>query len=102
MKTLRQRQISALKKTLNYVIREWEEGKEYHYWSVTDCPLCDEFNMLDGCGGCPLEIFGKYGITGCYILARREGYVKEEIFGTATVIPLQDIAGFLKSLLVSL
>lgn len=88
---LRNRQILAVKKTLEQIIREYLGHKE-HSWDISNCPLCKMFKPT--CVGCPLAF--DFENT---VYHRCEPFLRDnEAFTTS----LQDIAGFLMSLLVSL
>ncbi|HEB13623.1 MAG TPA: hypothetical protein ENI13_01435 [candidate division CPR3 bacterium] len=87
------RQIKAVEETLEQVIKEYREKKEYHNWDYDDCPICQATS--GGIKGCLKEcsLWGS-----CIDLAKHEGYDVKAY----PLIPPQDIAGLLKSLLVSL
>ncbi len=84
------RQIKAVQETLEQVMMEWWNG-ERHSFVITDCPFCIEFRTReDRCADCPLNS-SKDMIHPCieFVIEAREA-------------SLEEIAGFLKSLEISL
>lgn len=83
------RQIEAVKETLEQVIGEYRKGEKHHMWRGSKCPLC---GIDTGCSSCPLY----QSLGHCMSFYKNEGYVSR------TEILLEDIAGFLQSLLIGL
>lgn len=65
------RQIEAVRETIEVVRREWEEGRLEHCWSFSVCPLCNEFKdskerYSADCGQeCPFKKFADEDTYGC-------------------------------------
>ena len=89
------RQIKAVRETLEQVRGEYER-KGYH--SQKDCLLCKEFEHFyerhNKCSECPLTLLIDEPVA-CVGIAALE-------YNTISDVSLEDIAGFLESLLVSL
>ena len=81
------RQIKAVRETLEQVLEEYRKGKEYHHWDCEKCFVCSKFRL---CCNCPLTTYCDKDF------AQGEGYDSQRD------APLEDIAGFLQSLLISL
>lgn len=88
------RQILAVRETLKQVREEYVDGEEFHNFCVEDCSLCEEFRTsfcsIEG-SECPIYLFS----DGCLAFTRTNDYSTYQT-------PLEDIAGFLKSLEISL
>ena len=88
------RQIKVVEKGLERVKKE----KDIHRWSRRRCALCKAFC---DCEGCPLTLFHNgTRLTSCFNFAVKQNYATE--IENSPAIPVEDLAGFLQSLLISL